>query len=67
MANKIASVDHRLCVACGCCAKHCPLGAVRIDGGRYAQIDPKLCVGCGRCARSCPADIITLVEREAAS
>lgn len=58
--KKRAAVDSALCVACGCCVKVCPKGAVSIDHGRYAYIDLKQCVGCGLCLKECPASVITL-------
>ncbi|WP_066548164.1 4Fe-4S binding protein [Clostridium sp. AT4] len=41
-----ASVDSRLCVACGCCVKVCPLGAIYVAGGMWAQVNLEKCVGC---------------------
>ena len=61
-----AFVARQDCVACGCCAKVCPLGAVAVYQGIYAQVDAGRCVGCGKCAAACPAEIITLVPREEA-
>ena len=57
-----AQVDSEVCVACGCCVKVCPLGAIEIVRGVAAQIDRERCVGCGRCARECPASVIRLEE-----
>ena len=57
-----AVVDPSACVACGCCVKVCPLGAIEIVRGVAAQIDRERCVGCGRCARECPASVIRLEE-----
>ena len=53
-----AFVDAAACVACGCCVKVCPKGAVQIYKGITAQVDMEKCVGCGRCARECPASVI---------
>lgn len=64
-ALKIASVG-RECVACGCCEKACPMGAIHIFRGVIARVDGDKCVGCGKCARSCPAAVIEIIEREAA-
>ena len=50
------------CVACGCCAKVCPLGAIRVFQGIAAQVDEGKCVGCGKCARECPASVIEIRE-----
>ena len=60
-----AVVDQHTCVACGCCVKVCPLGAIESVRGISAQVDPAKCVGCGKCARECPASVIELREVEA--
>lgn len=62
--RRTAVVDRALCVACGCCVKVCPLGAIRVDRGLYADVDPGRCVGCGRCAAECPAGVITVEVRQ---
>ena len=62
MAKKKANIDQNICVACGCCMKVCPLGAINIYKGLYAQVDSNKCVGCGKCAKECPASIISIVE-----
>lgn len=53
------------CVACGCCVKVCPLGAIQIFKGVAAQVNPEKCVGCGKCARECPASVIEIREVQA--
>lgn len=63
--RKQAFVDTDHCVACGCCVKVCPLGAIQVDRGLYAQVDGSKCVGCGKCARECPASVITITEEAA--
>ena len=55
-----ASVDSRLCVACGCCVKVCPLGAIYVADGMWAQVNLEKCVGCGKCAKECPASVIEI-------
>lgn len=60
MIKKKAYVDKNLCVACGCCVKVCPVGAIIIDRGICAEIDLHKCVGCGRCAKECPASVISV-------
>ncbi len=60
MAKRKATVSIRECVACGCCMKVCPMGAIRIPKGIYAEVDPARCVGCGKCVKECPASIISL-------
>ena len=50
------------CVACGCCVKVCPLGAIAVVKGIAAQVDGVRCVGCGKCARECPGTVIEIRE-----
>ena len=57
-----AQVDQKHCVACGCCVKVCPLGAISVRRGVAAQVDVEKCVGCGKCARECPASVISIQE-----
>lgn len=59
-----AVIDKSQCVACGCCVKVCPKGAVSVPHGINAVIDETMCVGCGKCAKECPASIIILEERD---
>lgn len=60
-----AFVDQEYCVACGCCVKVCPLGAIHIRQGVAAQVNLEKCVGCGKCAKECPASVIVIQEVEA--
>lgn len=57
-----ARVDVKHCVACGCCAKACPVRAMEIYCGVYAQVNQTKCIGCGKCAKECPASVIQIVE-----
>lgn len=59
-ARPKAYVDPSYCVACGCCVKVCPLGAIQVLRGIVARVDEAKCVGCGRCVKECPASIIEL-------
>ena len=60
-SRRRAWVDPFACVACGCCVKVCPVGAVTIRRGVRAEI-ADTCIGCGQCARECPASVIELRE-----
>lgn len=60
-----AFVESADCVACGCCVKVCPKGALQIVKGITAQVDMEKCVGCGKCAKECPASVIRIEEVEA--
>ena len=57
-----AGVDEKACVACGCCVKVCPLGAIEVVRGIAARVDWSKCVGCGKCAKECPASVIAVRE-----
>lgn len=57
-----AVVDAKACVACGCCLKVCPMGAIAVVRGIAAQVNADKCVGCGKCAKECPASVITISE-----
>ena len=61
--KKLASVDQKICVACGVCAKACRKECISIYKGCFAQVDSAKCVGCGLCAKACPAGCITVAER----
>jgi heterodisulfide reductase subunit A-like polyferredoxin len=51
----IASVNPRLCSACGLCVEICPYGARRLEPGMgYAEVVAVLCQGCGACVVACP-------------
>ena len=57
-----AGVAQAACVACGCCVKVCPIGAIEVVYGLYAKVAGEQCVGCGKCAKECPASVIELRE-----
>ena len=51
----IATVNPRLCSACGICVQVCPFGARRLEPGEAsAQVVDVLCQGCGACVAACP-------------
>ena len=64
MSKKYAEADPKVCVACGVCAKVCPMKAITIPYGCYAFVNTKKCVGCGKCAGSCPAGCMEIKERD---
>ena len=64
MPSKKYAVIGKNCVACGCCVKVCPLGAISIYCGVYAVVDKNKCVGCGKCAKACPASVIEIREAQ---
>lgn len=64
MAKRLAELDKRECVACGCCVKVCPRQAINVKNGIYAMVDERKCVGCGICSKECPASIIKIIPME---
>jgi heterodisulfide reductase subunit A len=51
----VASVNPRLCSACGLCVEVCPYNAREIEpGGTCAEVIEVLCQGCGACVVACP-------------
>ena len=62
MAKKLATVDEKVCVACGACYGVCPKDAISVNGC-FAKIAPEICVGCGICEKTCPTGCISLNER----
>ena len=51
----VASVNPRLCAACGVCVEVCPYGARVLEPGMaHAEVIEVLCQGCGACAAVCP-------------
>jgi heterodisulfide reductase subunit A-like polyferredoxin len=51
----IASVNPRLCSACGVCVDVCPYDARLLEPGMpYAEVVEVLCQGCGACVVACP-------------
>jgi MinD superfamily P-loop ATPase containing an inserted ferredoxin domain len=60
MFVKVAIIDKKQCVACGCCVNICPKNAIAMFKGKYAVVDEELCVGCGKCSKICPASVINM-------
>jgi len=51
----VASVNPKLCAACGLCVEVCPYGARRLEPGMtHAEVVEVLCQGCGACVAACP-------------
>jgi heterodisulfide reductase subunit A len=51
----IASVNPRLCAACGLCVEICPYDARVLEpGASHAEVIDVLCQGCGACIAACP-------------
>lgn len=60
--NYIPEVSEKQCIACGKCAKVCPVLAISIEE-KKVSIQKEICLGCGVCARNCPTKAIQLKRR----
>lgn len=70
-----AGVDYDLCVvnrdgvSCGNCARHCPVGAIRMvkknpddeKSLRIPSVNEEKCIGCGACENLCPSRPISAI------
>lgn len=54
-------IDKNLCTGSGYCVKACPVGAIRLEGGK-AVIDREKCDLDGICIPACPSGAISLEE-----
>jgi len=50
--------DVKKCIKCKACAKHCPVGAIKLKP--YPVIDKKKCIRCFCCMEICPTDAMQL-------
>lgn len=50
------------CIACGRCARNCPVSAIEMGGQQKnkAFIHKETCIGCSECMTHCPVDAIAL-------
>ena len=71
----VARVDLDLCVVktdevnCGNCARHCPVGAIRLvklegTDRRIPTVYDERCIGCGACEHLCPAKPVKAIRVE---
>ncbi len=70
-----ANVDYDLCVVnrdgvhCGNCARHCPVGAIKMvkknpedeKSLRIPSVNEEKCIGCGACENLCPSRPISAI------
>jgi len=63
--KRISTVERRLCVHCGNCAR-CPYQAIELDRRGLPRTDPARCIGCSLCVQRCFAGALSMRERSAA-
>ncbi len=58
----VPSIDASVCEGCASCARLCPTGAIRLDGGEAAafRIAAEDCTGCRLCVDVCKPDALIL-------
>ncbi|ABR54574.1 4Fe-4S ferredoxin iron-sulfur binding domain protein [Methanococcus vannielii SB] len=59
---KIIQKDDNLCIDCGSCVVHCPVGALSVDSDYKILLDEDECIGCKNCAKVCPVNAIKVFE-----
>jgi len=59
----IPRISEESCIACGKCARTCPIEAIKIDEGKF-KVNEEVCLGCGVCVRSCPKKSMHLERRK---
>lgn len=59
----LPEVEKKKCKACGICARHCPVDAMKTSEGKPPSPDKKKCIRCYCCQEMCPEDAIRLSGR----
>jgi RnfABCDGE-type electron transport complex B subunit len=66
--KKVAVIDPKTCIACGTCAKTCPVKAIlktEVNRKTVHVVDATKCIGCGACVKKCPVKCIQLTDAAA--
>ncbi|MBU8911760.1 MAG: DUF362 domain-containing protein [Desulfobacterales bacterium] len=58
-SNVSPKIKRKTCIGCAECEKHCPAGAIHLEGEK-AYIDRKKCIGCGECIVRCPTESVNI-------
>ncbi len=70
VGGKVATIDSKLCIACGTCAEVCRFEAIipppnvdEAEGMEVYKVDPIACEGCATCYYQCPVEAIRMEDR----
>lgn len=64
MEDFVSTVDDRLCIRCGACAKGICLARTLKENPLRIEVNEDMCYGCGLCQAICPAHAISMVGKK---
>ncbi|MBU0464424.1 MAG: DUF362 domain-containing protein [Proteobacteria bacterium] len=58
-SNVSPKIKRKTCIGCAECEKHCPAGAISLEGEK-AYINKNICIGCAECIVRCPTKSVNI-------